>query len=104
MLKSQTPKAETMGLFFLFLLLGSLNVTAQTKKEEHHLWGQIVEYFSRTKLHDRFVCELMLPDSTVIAVDTSHINNEREQEMIFHFVVDGGHDNYLIRISNPDYA
>lgn len=81
-------------LLFLLLFLLPLSYTySQEKKWE--MFAFVINSFTRKPIQEEIKVELMLPDSTVVDTATNHS---------LKFQLDGSQNNYILRLSHPDYA
>ena len=81
------------------LILGVLALSSYADiRNGWAFWGAPINSFTFS-LVDGAVTELMLPDSTVIDVDTLNVKRSTG----FFFIVDGTQKEYILRLSHPDY-
>ena len=81
-------------LLFLLLFLLPLSYTySQEKKWE--MFAFVINSFTRKPIQEEIKVELMLLDSTVVDTATNHS---------LKFQLDGSQNNYILRLSHPDYA
>ena len=81
------------------LILGVLALSSYADiRNGWAFWGAPINSFTFS-LVDGAVTELLLPDSTVIDVDTLDVKRRTG----FFFIVDGTQKEYILRLSHPDY-